>query len=177
VQIAVLINQRVCFRIYIHMITETSFFFQSDVKSENYCIGSEKSLGNPHFSLGQTVQFWRQTWHLRRSTWKLLRCKNNITHTLNRSIPHRKHVAFIKFHASKPLIRQDLLNGVRIPFSYSLQAPEQIFLFCLLPCIIVINHLPPNGHYMGRTAQLTSRCCILYIYSTNIRTEYFKNAA
>jgi len=41
----------------------------------------------------------------------------------------------------------------------------------------VINHLTPNGHYMGRTAQLTSRCCILYIYSTNICTEYFKHAA
>ena len=39
------------------------------------------------------------------------------------------------------------------------------------------NHLTPNGHYMGRTAQLTSRCCILYIYSTNIHTEYFKQAA
>jgi len=26
-----------------------------------------------------------------------------------------------------------------------------------------INHLTPNGHYMGRTTQLTSRCCILYI--------------
>jgi len=41
----------------------------------------------------------------------------------------------------------------------------------------VINHLTPNGHYMGRTAQLSSRCCISYIYSTNIRTEYFKHAA
>jgi len=30
---------------------------------------------------------------------------------------------------------------------------------------------------MRRTAQLTSRCCVLYIYSTNIRTEYFKHAA
>ena len=40
-----------------------------------------------------------------------------------------------------------------------------------------VNHLTPNGHYKGRTAQLTSRCCILYIYSTNIRTEYFKHAA
>jgi len=29
----------------------------------------------------------------------------------------------------------------------------------------VINHLPPNGHYMGRTAQLTSRSFILYVYS------------
>jgi len=40
-----------------------------------------------------------------------------------------------------------------------------------------VNHLTPNVHYMGRTSQLTSRCCILYIYSTNIRIEYFKHAA
>ena len=40
-----------------------------------------------------------------------------------------------------------------------------------------INHLTPNGHYMGRTAQLTSRCSILYIYSTNMPTEYFKHAS
>jgi hypothetical protein len=31
--------------------------------------------------------------------------------------------------------------------------------------------------YMCRTAPLTSRRCILYIYSTNARTEYFKHAA
>ena len=29
---------------------------------------------------------------------------------------------------------------------------------------------------MGRTAPLTSKCCILYIYSTNVGTEYFKHA-
>jgi hypothetical protein len=40
-----------------------------------------------------------------------------------------------------------------------------------------LNHLTPNGHFSGRTAPLTSRLCILYIYSTNIRTEYFKHAA
>ena len=28
---------------------------------------------------------------------------------------------------------------------------------------------------MGRTAPLTSKRCILYIYSTNIATEYFKH--
>jgi len=37
--------------------------------------------------------------------------------------------------------------------------------------------LTPNDHYMGRTAQLTSRRCILYIYSTNKHTEHFKHAA
>jgi predicted membrane protein len=35
----------------------------------------------------------------------------------------------------------------------------------------------PNGHFSGRTTPLTSRRCILYIYSTNMPTEYFKHAA
>ena len=39
-----------------------------------------------------------------------------------------------------------------------------------------INRLTPNDPYMGRTAQLTSKRCILYIYSKNIGTEYFKHA-
>jgi len=32
----------------------------------------------------------------------------------------------------------------------------------------------PNDPYSGHTAPLTSKRCILYIYSTNIGTEYFK---
>ena len=36
-----------------------------------------------------------------------------------------------------------------------------------------LNLLTPNDTYMGRTAPLTSKRCILYIYSTNIGTEYF----
>ena len=36
------------------------------------------------------------------------------------------------------------------------------------------NLLKPNDPYRGRTAPLTSKRCILYIYSTNIGTEYFK---
>ena len=35
-----------------------------------------------------------------------------------------------------------------------------------------INLLTPND---DRTAPLTSKCCILYIYSKNIGTEYFKH--
>jgi len=37
------------------------------------------------------------------------------------------------------------------------------------------NSLTPNDPYSGRTAPLTSKRCILYIYSTNIVTEYFKH--
>jgi hypothetical protein len=49
----------------------------------------------------------------------------------------------------------------------------------LVGCLVgrLVNPLMPNGHYSGRTALLTSRPCILNIYSTNIRTEYFKHAA
>jgi hypothetical protein len=41
----------------------------------------------------------------------------------------------------------------------------------------IVNPLAPSDPYMGRTAQLTYRCCILNTYSTNIRTEYFKRVA
>ena len=42
---------------------------------------------------------------------------------------------------------------------------------------MIFNPLGPNDVYIRRTAQLTSRRCILNIYSKNILTEYFKHAA
>jgi len=39
--------------------------------------------------------------------------------------------------------------------------------------IIIINHLTPNGHYMGRTAQLTPRCSILYTGCPRRNVKYF----
>ena len=41
----------------------------------------------------------------------------------------------------------------------------------------MLKPLKPNGAYICRTAPLTSRRYILYIYSTHISTEYFKHAA
>ena len=59
-------------------------------------------------------------------------------------------------------------NPVHIPTSNLLE---------ILPNIIqpfyLFNPLTPNDPYSGRTAPLTSKRCILYIYSTNIGTEYF----
>ena len=40
----------------------------------------------------------------------------------------------------------------------------------------LFNPSTSNDLYMSRTAPLNSKRCILYIYSTNIGTEYFKNA-
>ena len=44
-----------------------------------------------------------------------------------------------------------------------------------IPSVFYISPLTPNDPYRGRTASLTSKRCILYIYSTNIDTEYFKH--
>jgi hypothetical protein len=57
----------------------------------------------------------------------------------------------------------------------------QMFVPCRVTTSIIIvqpmnNPLTPNDPYMDRTAPLTSRCFILYIYSTNIHNEYFKHA-
>jgi len=47
---------------------------------------------------------------------------------------------------------------------------EKFVLFCSSK----FNPLTPNDHYSCRTAPLNSTRCILYIYSTNIGTGYFK---
>jgi len=39
----------------------------------------------------------------------------------------------------------------------------------------MFNPLTPKDTYSGRTTPLTSKHCILYIYSTNTGTEYFKH--
>ena len=47
--------------------------------------------------------------------------------------------------------------------------------FTYYTLIYSINPLTPNDTYKGLTAPLTSKRCILYIYSTDIGTEYFKH--
>ena len=44
-----------------------------------------------------------------------------------------------------------------------------------VPTEIHFNPLTPNDPYSGRTELLTSKRCILYVYSTNTSTEYFKH--
>jgi hypothetical protein len=51
------------------------------------------------------------------------------------------------------------------------------FLAVVLPCgtlLLYVNPLMPSDSYSGRTTPLTSKRFILYIYPTNIGTEYFK---
>ena len=73
-----------------------------------------------------------------------------------------------------------LVSTVMLMAVYEINCSCRLFVFlcCLyVRKVLSINHFTPNGHYMDRTAQLTSRRFILYMYSTNIRNGYFKHAA
>ena len=60
-------------------------------------------------------------------------------------------------------------------YLYSVRDVTAIRYGSFLISSVYINPLTPNDHYRGRTAPLTSKRCLLYIYSTNIGTEYFKH--
>ena len=96
----------------------------------------------------------------------------------NVSQPFRRHGTLdLALHISRYPLRKTSIVFKLIYFLIISYLRDITVYCCWVSVYSLINHLTPNGHYMGRTAQLTSRCCILYIYSTNIRTEYFKHAA
>jgi len=51
---------------------------------------------------------------------------------------------------------------------------DRLLVFTAYWFMVYFNPLMTNDHYSVRTAPLTSKHCILYIYSTNIGTKYFK---
>jgi hypothetical protein len=59
-------------------------------------------------------------------------------------------------------------SGIDTHESVLTQQPERMV-------VDPINPLTPNDPYSGRTTPLTSKRCILYIYSTNKGTAYFKH--
>jgi len=61
-----------------------------------------------------------------------------------------------------------------LPSSYLVSLFTHMLVVTALPRDKHFNPLMPNDHYSGRTTLLTSKRCILYIYSTNTGTEYFK---
>ena len=102
-----------------------------------------------------------------------------------------KHVEFLSKNKSEKLVH---LVGFILRIYHDARSPElQIHLYvqyteqtralseyrkemCLMWIAnYLFNPLTPNDPYSGRNAPLTSKRCILYIYSTNICTEYFKH--
>ena len=69
---------------------------------------------------------------------------------------------------------EDQVHGALHLLSDGVVPSGAVWSYCVL-LLEILNPLTPNDHYSGRTAPLASKRCILYIYSTNIGTEYFKH--
>ena len=83
-------------------------------------------------------------------------------------------------------VNTETIRPILLKWLPNLQLPQQnvtvLVPFCdwLRQFIVIftayeLNPLTPNDPCRGRTAPLTSKRFILYIYSTNIGTEYFKH--
>ena len=72
-----------------------------------------------------------------------------------------------------------IFNEISLPAGLRLPPVHGALCFLIpltcLPHRFPVNPLTPNDPYRSRTAPLTSKRCILYIYSTNTITEYFKH--
>ena len=66
-------------------------------------------------------------------------------------------------------------DEVATVISIVLKFGVRIVINCCPMCLhdTILDLLTPNDDYSGRTAPLSSKCCILYIYSTNIGTKNF----
>jgi len=111
---------------------------------------------------------------------------NNISYTIFRIVYvlsssfacSQQEVSYLSMSKWKLIGVHHLALGLLFSILQKIVSNSCIFLEDVLPHIIsefCINLLMPNYDYSGRTAPLTSKCCILYIYSTNIGTEYFKH--
>ena len=69
---------------------------------------------------------------------------------------------------SSPFVRRFCMKIIYHRYTASYIACTQNLYTCL-------NPLTTNDNFRSRTAPLTSKRCVLYIYSTNIGTEYFKH--
>jgi len=63
-----------------------------------------------------------------------------------------------------------MLKIPSVPNCFTLPMTNKLVVF-----MNILNPLTPYDSYSGRTAPLTSKRCILYIYSTITCTEYFKH--
>ena len=81
------------------------------------------------------------------------------------------HTAKVAMNILRPLFPGHLISRYG-DIEWPARSPD--LSVCAFYLLGHLNPLTPNDPYSGRTAPLTSKRCILYIYFTNICTEYFK---
>jgi len=97
--------------------------------------------------------------------------KSNVTTMviLNCQVTENGRVRFLLFHARSNTYCLCCSRSATIVYLCC-----WLFMLMILPASST-NLLTPNVDYSGRAAPVTSKCCILYIYSTNTGTENFKH--
>ena len=93
-----------------------------------------------------------------------------ISHVLCNKLCNKLHISLPPYSCVRQVSNSKLIHLYIRLVSFALRPP----IVPEHPSWILFNPLTPNDHYRGRTAPLTSKRCILYIYSTNICIEYFK---
>jgi len=80
------------------------------------------------------------------------------------------------------LVKIRFRSSCEIWFRFTLRRCQNVpcwlrvsYVVLLVVLRVLVNPLKPKDPYRCRTAPLTSKRCILYIYSTNICTGYFKH--
>ena len=103
-------------------------------------------------------------------------CQSNTTQTFMFFIVLGQHVSILIESSSGSFKKIDpYLEMLKCAVgSQTLTLLIKLRIKCTCRCFL--NRLTPNDPYMSRTAPLSSKRCILYIYSTNIGNEYFKHA-
>ena len=139
-----------------------------------------------------SIEKWTRKWRLKinenKSTHITFTLRKGTTPQLyfrNNTIPQAETVKYLGLHFDKRLnwkhhiikMRKHLnLKRRELYWILGRHSPLSLLNKTLIYKVI-LNPLKSNDAYICRYAPLTSRRCILYIYSTYISTEYFKHAA
>jgi len=128
------------------------------------------------------------------SACRLWWCHKNIQSCLHNNCPFRHVDMYLTLSVQRiqsALLLCFLLFSLSLAWSIGLFQPRfpadwnstlspsqgvNLLLIVLARLRVVLNPLKPNDPYRCRNAPLTSKRCILYIYSANIGTEYFKHS-
>jgi len=113
--------------------------------------------------------------------WRNFLTRYRVVNLSRPNLRHRTLLLHSAFRWITSIINQQLhLHKLHIKHLKALKIilyipKKPIFINFAHIAVLTIHPLTPNDPYSGRTAPLTSKRCILYIYSTNTGTEYFKH--
>jgi hypothetical protein len=118
----------------------------------------------------ETAGIWLLCWHTVPSS--ATSCTGNCCQAVCVYILHRNELMYRSEYKRTLLTETKRQDSVDV----TLSSLWLITFWFITLHIVVFDPLTPKDPCRGRTEPLTSKRCILYIYSTSIGTEYFKHS-